>query len=1177
MKQKTQDNNRKRVTFNLPERARQQHHMKEEESSSSERFTSLDATVSKRLESSIQSDTKKTMKMQMAVKPPGFPKNIEFKSFVKRIEGLGEIFESEKIYFKDLVTWGHEFKSKLLDSDCLTLKRKTDLCNSIFPGFDPIIDFHGKLIEHMIEENQRVFKRKGAERFNSINLIGLGSFKYEKTDTLPGIKDLHTLNYTEIYIKYLPLFYNYLDYVRGLPRAEYELENEYSKNPKFRKLIDDLFEEYNVKNLGIKHFLYRPSQKLNRYAMLAGAIYKNETNDVFRSQIEYAMVELGKVNKLVDVTFGLINQQFECFKLSKGLKYHKNVKDRCPLNLLLKTQKIIKRGNILVDTREIDNKTHSVPMSVEIIILTDMIILCSVSSEGFDKTRTIMYSPLHLLKCGLVDKSLNMQQKDSLEKHIPLILVEKGSNNIITLLFNDPITKDVYKNVIIKQTAVLKSKFDKNFLLVECAQFPDMSNDHKYSKVIMERMQDYVEVSEKNLEEHTIDTKIGELHSSISDSLSQDEDESYHNASDTCGCKYMKTNMFSDHIVNSTIDLSQSNDKTRDVDVESSSKRSFSKYDLEHISDCCKNRVTSISSQDIIGSFQADEKVVLKNMSFIEPVVAIADNANRIVHNEPYTTRDSNGKQQNNYHVLEVSKALELTKKNKNEKTTARLNNQRTNEKTKVKKTGDNILYSNYIVKQTQEKLLDIIDSYANITDEAVTFSKKNILIQNKPQSLRPLTSIKKLSPVLPTESSLIKNITPQASSKSLEKSKSDISIASSFIGFTVSKRQESFTPSENEVFEKVFLNTRGKDLTVRDMDNKFRKNIRIDFNLTKKLVLLASNNGLFMLTKRISPYEKDPNKQKQVDSEKIRLFEGPVDNMYYNSIYSVLIFLSKRSLYISKFNHFSRSITPQLIVEDCENFFFNYLDFSLAVIKKAEVEIISVYLYNIIMKKNGVKIKHVDILQEVEKSELKTYSFYKNVEIFYKKALCLKNITFSVNLQHKLFVGAHVETVFFTQNKLIIGGASFETINPYTLKAKAFLDPLDLIIPYYLDFLESVSCKKLFLIGNRYLIIYEQLGFFVNKHGATTGKHIVFNWVSKLEDCYIVTVDKLIKISRKPKSCTYQNVLVVVSKYSYEIWNLENGHILNFTIKKDLKFVRNLPTPILHDNKSIYTLKLEN
>ncbi|KAF7694623.1 Rho1 guanine nucleotide exchange factor 1 [Cucumispora dikerogammari] len=1177
MNQKTRGNNRQRVTFNLPEKARHKHHMKEEGSSSSEKLCLLDTNVSKRLESSIQSDTRKSMKMKAAVEPPNFPKNIEFKSFAKRIKALGECFESEKVYFKDLITWGHEFKSKLLDSECLSLKRKTDLCNAIFTGFDVIIDLHGELIEHMIDENQRVFKRKGAERFNSINLLDLEKMKYEKTDTLPGFKDLLTLNYTEIYIKYLPLFYNYLDYVRGLPKAEYELDNEYSKNPRFKKVIEDFFEEYNVKNLGIKHFLYRPSQKLNRYAMLFRAIYKVETAEIFRKQIEYSMIELGKVNKLVDVTFGLINQQFECFKLSKGLKYHKNVNDRYPLNLLLKSQKIIKRGDILVETSDINNNIISPPMPVEIIILTDMIILCSVSSEDFDKTRTIMYSPLHLLKCALIDKSLNPLQNTTLKKYTPLILVEKGLNNITTLLFNDPITKNVYKKIIIKQIDVLESKLDKNLLLVECSKIPNMEDDNNYSKVIMERIQDYVENFDENIEEHAIDTELGVSDTLDVDYSSQDEDETYHNSSSTCGCKYMKTNVFSNHIVSSSVELFETDDETRDFDAELSSERLFSKYDLEHISDCCKNRVTNMSSQDIIGSFLADEKIVLKNKSFIKSFVTTDDNADRISYSEPYTTRDLNNEQPIISHMLEVPKKLELAKKNENEKNTAKMNNQRTNEKTKVKKTSGDILYSNDIVKQTQEKILDIIASYANKADGTITAAKKNILILKKPEYLKHSTSLKNSSPVMTAEPSLSKNIIPQASSEAKEKKKSDVSVSLSFKGFAVSKRQDTFTPSENEVFEKVFLNTRGKDLTVRDMNNKFIKNIKIDFNLTKKLILLASNNGLFMLIKRIPPYEKDPNKQKQVDGEKIRLFEGPVDNMYYNSIYSVLIFLSKRSLYISKFNHFSRSITPQLIVEDCENFFFNCLDFSLAVIKRAEVYIISVYLYNIIMKRNEIEIKNGDIHKEVEKTELKTYPFYKKVKVFYKRALYLENITFSVNLQHKLFVGAHVEAVFFTRNLLIIGGASFETINPYTLKARDFIDPLDLIIPYYFGTLETVLCKKLFLVDNKYLIIYDQLGFFVNKHGSTVGKHIIFNWVSKLEDCYIVTAAQLMKISRKPKSCIYQNILFVISKYSYEIWNLENGQILNFSIKKDLKFVRNLSTPILHDNKSIYALKLEN
>lgn len=1114
MKEK-EDKNLK-VTFKLPKNT-----SKKEESSKSEGFCTLDINVSKRIESSIKSDIKKSTVKNSSIKPEGFPKDVNYKLFTKRIKGMGEIFESEKIYFRDLITWGHEFKSKLLDSDSMNLKRKTDICNSIFAGFDKIIDLHGKIIENIIDSNQLVYKRKGNERFNSINLLEIENFKYLKTETYPGIKDLEDLNYTIIYIKYLPQYYSYIDYVKGLPRAEYELESEYKRNEKFKKTVDDFLKEYKMKNLGIKHFLYRPSQKLNRYSMLFKAVAKVEKIDLYKNQIFYLLKELGKINKSVDITFGLINKQFECFKLSKELKYDKDLKITYPLNLLLKSQKIIKRGNVLVDVSNLNN-SNLIPLSLEIIILTDVIIFTETINKGFDKLKLIKLQPLHLLKLVLVNKPLNPISNPNIKKYEHLYTIEKGSDTFITILFKDPITRDVYKQIISKQINVLEKKMDKNFLLVENKTLPNINiinEGNKYNMILMEKIKDWKNHFKEINEEQIINTDLGVFDVSLSESSSKSEKDFDSNILENCGCLHMKDNEFYKHVLESNLEISSKSY----YDIKSNSIESIKNKEYSsNLNDCCNERIINSSSKSLTENYIKNDKIIIKDKSFINSKVIIKDKSFI-----------------NNNNII-------INKKKQ--------------------------YYINKSAITTQEKILDIIGTYAQDKKHE---SEPNLVVKEKLNIEPEKIKIEETSMIKLKKSSMIKptrKINESISNINELTEKSDLTTDSS-------KNKdyliEKLDKKERKIFEKIFLKPKGKKLQVQNMERKYIKTIKNKFHLNKNMILLATNSGLFKLTKKIEYKEKEENKI--LEGKKVKLFNKPTNKIYYNSILSILIFLSENKLYVSKFNHFYDSIDPLLIIEDCENFFFNNLKNTIAVIKKTEGDIISIFLYDIFFTKYNKKITNKEIKEELENMESKQYSFYKNIKIYYKKAIKLEDIKVNINLQHKLFIGTLIETIYFSKNVLIVGGTQFETINPDTLKARELIDPLDLIIPYYFEFINNISCKKLYLIGDKYLVIYNKIGFFIDKYGSTIDKHLIFPWISELEDCFVLNSNILMKISKISKKCHYQNLLLVLSKNSYEIWNLDNGIILNYCIKKNLKFISNLNIPIMYDDEKIYSLSLNN
>ncbi|ELA46583.1 hypothetical protein VCUG_01913, partial [Vavraia culicis subsp. floridensis] len=356
------------------------------------------------------------------------------KQLRKRLEALSEIFESEKSYVQDLKIWGEDFKRYLFQSETLTVEKKHSLSKTLFINLDAIIALHEQIIRELGRRNEYIREMNG---------ISTGDVCKPIVVTDESAQMFKDLEYHSVYYKYLNRFGVYRYYVSRLPTVEFDLDKECNMNRFFKQELMEFFNKRNIE-LGPKHFIYRASQKLARYAILWNAVLHYEENPSFIEGINTTVQKLKEIAKDVDQTYGSINESYKIFRFSADLHYAESVKNRIPLNLFQKQRKILKEGDVIIKYRHIRE-----PKMLRFIVLDTVILICDVVKQGNVEIKYIITDPLPLFKYIVTERNIGYTfDNEYLESMNPLFLLERAGTDIVVIFFKDERIKRMYFDVI---------------------------------------------------------------------------------------------------------------------------------------------------------------------------------------------------------------------------------------------------------------------------------------------------------------------------------------------------------------------------------------------------------------------------------------------------------------------------------------------------------------------------------------------------------------------------------------------------------------------------------------------------------------------------------------------------------------------------------------------------------
>lgn len=356
------------------------------------------------------------------------------KQLRKRLEALSEIFESEKSYVQDLKIWGEDFKRYLFQSETLTVEKKHSLSKTLFINLDAIIALHEQIIRELGRRNEYIREMNGMPTGDACKSIVVTD------ESAQMFKDLE---YHSVYYKYLNRFGVYRYYVSRLPTVEFDLDKECNMNRFFKQELMEFFNKRNIE-LGPKHFIYRASQKLARYAILWNAVLHYEENPIFIEGINTTVQKLKEIAKDVDQTYGSINESYKIFRFSADLHYAESVKNRIPLNLFQKQRKILKEGDVIIKYRHIRE-----PKMLRFIVLDTVILICDVVKQGNVEIKYIITDPLPLFKYIVTERNIGYTfDNEYLESMNPLFLLERAGTDIVVIFFKDERIKRMYFEVI---------------------------------------------------------------------------------------------------------------------------------------------------------------------------------------------------------------------------------------------------------------------------------------------------------------------------------------------------------------------------------------------------------------------------------------------------------------------------------------------------------------------------------------------------------------------------------------------------------------------------------------------------------------------------------------------------------------------------------------------------------
>ncbi|ELQ74821.1 RhoGEF GTPase [Trachipleistophora hominis] len=950
------------------------------------------------------------------------------KQLRKRLEALSEIFESEKAYVSDLKIWGEDFKRYLFQSETLTIEKKHSLSKTLFINLDAIIALHEQIAQELGRRNEYI---------REINKLPTGdAYKpiVVNDDTAVMYKDLE---YHSVYYKYLNRFGVYRYYVSRLPTVEFDLDKECNMNRFFKQELMDFFNERNIE-LGPKHFIYRASQKLARYAILWNAVLHYEENPVFIEGINETVQKLKEIARDVDQTYGSINESYKIFRFSADLHYSEAVKNRIPLNLFQKQRKILKEGDLIIKYRYIKE-----PKMLRFIVLDTVMLICDVVKQGNVEIKYIITDPLPLFKYIVTERNIGYTFDNAyLESMNPLFLLERAGTDIVVIFFKDERLKKMYFDVIHGAMEEIRRYFRTNVDLrpllektnheilccstrdtkfsinaheegehtphdtVDIADGKEVKEDKdvvKDSKGVVEIVDTYIDTVDDNDEDRRLNVdKDGDRDrdgDGSDDRLSVDgKDESNGKNSSS---KNTNTNTNANTYTNNTNNTNTNVNNTNDKVVQ------------RREGDGMNNSIDT--NRDIANNALAvrrnDNKPINDDRtgSACEQCTGTADHNGRTSDkgrniDNGRTSDDNNGRTSGNGRTSDNSI-------NNNDNNDNVNNDNDHNNNNNINNNDINNVNTNVNTNDSEE------EQSMSTTGDNVGSKKKersqSVIVENNrpPRRLRFATQ-------LDSDKDSGSSSSSDNDACSAEQGQRKLSFFKRMLGQNA--------PDET------------KDQTFNIGEGDYRKIFRSD----EQFLLFGTKEGLF---KKIGPHF-------------VSLYDKSVQKVVYDVANKIIIFLETSRICCAPFVPDQNTLHTKLITRRADDFFY------------------------------GITLNKLTIAAlTVSNNSTTSVSLFK---------VTIENRSVSVLMDRKLFVGCLVFDIAFFNTKLVIACRDFEMVDSDTLKTQELVDPLDLCVPFYFKELKNITALSVFTIeSDVFLVCYDCMGFFIDSYGRTIRQNVIFVW----------------------------------------------------------------------------------
>lgn len=259
----------------------------------------------------------------------------------------------------------------------------------------------------------------------------------------------------------------------------------------------------------------------------------------------------------------------------------------------------------------------------------------------------------------------------------------------------------------------------------------------------------------------------------------------------------------------------------------------------------------------------------------------------------------------------------------------------------------------------------------------------------------------------------------------------------------------------------------------------------------------------------------------KIVDNVQTKIYDGLVKKVLYDAKFELLLFLSKSSLCISKFNYKMNRI-------ECNTIKNNIIDFYYGTNSKGSY----------IATKNKGKGKS---------SLVFLFSIKREKDLIF------------IDLYRKLYVGFKVYNIIFGIENMLIACNDFESVDMVTLRTEEFLEQYDPSTSMIFNLVPNSKARSVFNVNKKkFLVCYDSIGFYIDKKGRIINTKVIFTWAS---------TPVYFKL--------WFDHLIIISKKWVDVYDIRNGFLV-FTVQmKGMKFVNGVHEPIVHDEVNFYRLNI--
>lgn len=520
-------------------------------------------------------------------------------SLDKRMEAIAELYESERHYLRDLGLWIDMIKGSILGASSLALNRKYAYFASILSHSTAIYDLHVKILCRLREKNASVLKQNriqdtGIHNRHEDGLQDLDMELLRQASTGKG-----GLEYYSVYATMLDSFLCYVKYFEDLPKVEYYFKKLMFTDKYFGDIVKDYMTNNNMTDLGINHFIYRPSTKISRYPIFFKAIAKRESDPLKKKEYEDVQRGFDRLIKHLEGIFTDRKAQFETFVLSYRLVFGDEVRNKFSLGLVYKKNKLMLTKKIIVKKDKLKPASYK-----DVYLFNRMILICLTTENEFDNViiddDPIFLSKLYLVKSGVDDFAPN----ENLEMLYPLFLVQKENKSIKALYFSDDTNREVFYKSVQSAIKSVRGCMDRDIRIevlrheedLNCVCKPESGRNAFISSYGMSRHRSMESSGRSGYTEYNMDDQKSGKHSSDNASKERSSDaklsgmnsghnegESRQHESESSGSVVFGTDSICDSTISSG---NQESDKNRERSMDSEYEDRSDSLPLQGISGC---------------------------------------------------------------------------------------------------------------------------------------------------------------------------------------------------------------------------------------------------------------------------------------------------------------------------------------------------------------------------------------------------------------------------------------------------------------------------------------------------------------------------------------------------------------------------------------------------------------